>query len=160
MAVFGAANTNCLGCGSGQPAATSADSKLVIEMSAPDSSLAMLPSSAVTGSAASRAASGPSKCTSPPNASVTGFPSPVQPGDSGELLVRCRARPGASWPGTAERRGGRPAAALRLAPARPRSGWQPPGPPPSARQLSPAGDGAAPVARYARHDRKGLIALR
>ena len=76
-----------LGLRSVQAPEISADSKFVIEMSAPAISAAMSPSSAVRGRSASRTASGPSKCTSPPNARVTGLPSPRQAGESGEPFV-------------------------------------------------------------------------
>ena len=62
---------------------TSADSKFAMARLAPLTSVAM-PSRAVAGLVTSREPSGPSKCTSPPNARVTDFPSPCQPGDSGE----------------------------------------------------------------------------
>ena len=85
-AAGGAWKTNCFGCGSVQAPEISADSKFVIEMSAPFISVAMSPPSAVRGSSASRTAIGPSKCTSPPNARVTCLPSPRQAGESGEPL--------------------------------------------------------------------------
>src|SRR5262245_41576714 len=58
-----------------------------MDRSAPAKSLERPPPSAVAGLAASRAASGPSKCTSPPKARVTALPLPLQPGDSGEPLA-------------------------------------------------------------------------
>src|SRR6266700_1089098 len=102
IAVGGAWKTNCLGCGSVHAPEIRADSKFVIDRSAPASSVE-IPSRAVAGSAESVVASGPSKCTSPPNASVTGLPSPFQPGCSGEplapFLLACAEGFGAPWPG-------------------------------------------------------------
>src|SRR5215813_384293 len=57
-----------------------------MDRSAPAKSLERLPPRAVAGLAASRTASGPSKCTSPPKARVTALPLPLPPGDSGEPL--------------------------------------------------------------------------